>query len=102
MHIRGEHIRDHSGQLDERNSSSAHTEKDQHVPKAHFEIASGNEFRRAINEDDIDFNIPGPPHSAVKQSDGTKVQDVIHKIEKTLIDMHLKTIFNKKTLPSFQ
>ena len=65
-------------------------------PKKHNEIASGNEFRRAINEDDIDFNIPGPPNSAVKQSHGTKVQDVIHKI-KTLIDMHFKAIFTKNT-----
>ena len=40
-----------------------------------------NEFNRAINEENIDFNIPGLPHSAVKHSHGTNVQDLIQKIE---------------------
>ena len=40
-----------------------------------------NEFNRAINEEDIDFNIPGLPQSAVKQSHGTNVQGLIQKIE---------------------
>ena len=48
---------DGSGQLDERNSSSAHTVKEQHAIEEHREIASfntNNEFNRAINEEDID------------------------------------------------
>ena len=67
---RVEQTHDGSGQLDERNSSSAHTVKEQHAPEEHREIASfntDNEFNRAINEEDIDFNIPGLPHSIVKQ-----------------------------------
>ena len=40
-----------------------------------------NAFNRAINEEDIDFNIPGLPHSAVKQLHGANVQDLIQKIE---------------------
>ena len=62
--IRVEQIHDRSGQPDERNSSSAHTVKEQHAPEEHREIASfntNNEFNRAINEEDIDFNIPGLP-----------------------------------------
>ena len=38
--IRVEQIHDRSGQLDERNSSSAHTVKEQHAPEVHREIAS--------------------------------------------------------------
>ena len=56
------------GQPDECNSSSAHRVKEQHAPDEHREIASfntNNEFNRAINEEDIDFNIPGVPHSTV-------------------------------------
>ena len=58
-----------SRQLDECNSSSAHTVKE-HAPDEHREIASfntNNEINCAINEEDIDFNIPDVPHSAVKQ-----------------------------------
>ena len=40
-----------------------------------------NEFNRAINEVNIDFNIPGLPHSAVKQLHGASVQNLIQKIE---------------------
>ena len=81
---RVEQTHDGSGQLDERNSSSAHTVKEQFVPAEHRDIASSNadnEFKRAINEDDIDFNIPELPHSAVKQSHGTNVQGLIQKNE---------------------
>ena len=51
--IRVEQIHDGSGQLDERNSSSAHTTKVQHAPEVHREIAllnTDNEFNRAIHE----------------------------------------------------
>ena len=44
-------------------------------------LNTDNEFNRAINEEDIDFNIPGLAHSAVKQSHGASVQDLIQKIE---------------------
>ena len=73
-----------SGQPDECNSSSAHTVKEQHAPDEHREIASfntNNEFNRAINEEDIDFNFPGLPHSTVKQSHDVNVRDLIQKIE---------------------
>ena len=67
---RVEQIHDGSGQPDERNSSSAHTVKEQHAPEERREVAllnTDNEFHRAIDEEDIDFNIPGVPHSIVKQ-----------------------------------
>ena len=73
-----------SGQLVERNSSNAHTVKEQFAPEENRDIAlcnTDNEFNRAINEENIDFNIPGLPHSAVKQSHGVNVQNLIHKIE---------------------
>ena len=50
--------------------------KEQHAPEEHREIASfntDNEFNRAINEEDIDFNIPGVPLSTVKQLHGASV-----------------------------
>ena len=58
--------------------------KEHFAPDEHREIASfntNNEFNRAINEEDIDFNIPGLPHSAVKRSHGASVRDLIQKIE---------------------
>ena len=58
--------------------------KEQFAPEENHDIAlfnTDNEFNRAINEEDIDFNIPGLPHSAVKQSHGTNVQGLIQKIE---------------------
>ena len=81
---RVEQTHDGSGQLDERNSSNAHMVKEQHAPEVHREVAllnTNNEFNRAINEEDIDFNIPGVPHSTVKQLHGANVRDLIQKIE---------------------
>ena len=81
---RVEQTHDGSGQPDEQNSSSAHTVKEQIAPEENRDIAlfnTDNEFNRAINEEDIDFNIPGLPHSAVKQSHGTNFQGLIQKIE---------------------
>ena len=68
--IRVKHAHDGTGQLVEQNSSSTHIVKEQFVPAEHRDIASfhaDNEFNRAINEENIDFNIPGVPHSAVKR-----------------------------------
>ena len=81
---RVEQTHDGSGQPDERNRSTIRTVKEQFVPEENRDIASfnaDNEFNHAINEEDIDFNIPGLPHSAVKQSHGTNVQGLIPKIE---------------------
>ena len=63
---RVEQTHDGSGQPDECYSSRAHTVKKQHAPEEHLEIGvinTDNEFNRAINEEDIDFNIPRLPHS---------------------------------------
>ena len=54
--------------------------KEQFAPEENRDIASfttDNEFKRAINEGNIDFNIPGLPHSAVKRSHGVNVQNLI-------------------------
>ena len=74
--IRVKRAHDGTGQLVEQNSSSAHTVKEQFAPEQNRDIASfntDNEFNRAINEENIDFNIPGVPHSAVKRSHGVNV-----------------------------
>ena len=58
--------------------------KEQFAPEENRDIAlfnTDNEFNRAINEENIDFNIPGLPHSAVKQSHCVNVQNLIQKIE---------------------
>ena len=68
----------------EQNSSSTHTVKEQFAPEENRDIASfnaDNEFNRAINEENIDFNIPGVPHSIVKRSHGVNVRNLIQKIE---------------------
>ena len=65
-------------------SSSTHIVKEQFVPEEHRDIASfnaDNEFNRAIDEQNIDFNIPGVPNSTVKRSHGVNVQNLIQKIE---------------------
>ena len=82
--IRVKHAHDGTGQPVEQNSSSAHTVKKQHAPEVYREIAlldTDNEFNRKINEEDIDFNIPGQPHSAVKQLHGASVRELVQKIE---------------------
>ena len=82
--IRVKRAHDGTGQHVGQISSSAHTVKERFAPEENRDIASfntDNEFNRAINEEDIDFNIPGLPHSGVKRSHGVNVQNLIHKIE---------------------
>ena len=58
--------------------------KEQHALDEHREFASfnpNNEFNRAINEEDIDFNILGVPHSTVKQLQSASVRELIQKID---------------------
>ena len=72
------------GNLLSETAQSAHTVKEQFAPEENRDIAlfnTDNEFNRAINEENIDINIPGLPHSAVKQSHGVNVQNLIQKIE---------------------
>ena len=57
---------------------------EQHAPEVHREVAllnTDNEFNREINEEDIDFNIPGLPLSTVKQLHSASVRELIQKIE---------------------
>ena len=71
--IRVKHAHDGTAQHVEQNSSSAHTVKEQFAPEEHRDTASfnaDNEFNRAIDEENIDFNIPGVPNSTVKRSHG--------------------------------
>ena len=75
---------DGTGQSVERNSSSVHTVKEQFAPEENRDIALFNtdfEFNSAINEENIDFNISGLPHSALKRSHDVNVQNLIQKIE---------------------
>ena len=72
------------GNLLSKNSSTVHTVKEQCVPEENRDIAlfnADNEFNRAINEENIDFNIAGVPHSAVKRPHGVNVRNLIQKIE---------------------
>ena len=81
--VRVEHAHDGTGEP-VKSSASAHIVKEQFVPEEHRDIASfnaDNEFNRAIDEENIDFNIPGVPNSTVKRSHGVNVQNLIQKIE---------------------
>ena len=65
-------------------TAQVHTVEEQFAPEENRDIASfntDNEFNRATNEENIDFNIPRLPHSAVKQSHRTNVQGLSQKIE---------------------
>ena len=78
--IRVKHANDGTGQPGEQNSSSTHIVKEQFVPEEHRDIASfnaDNEFNRAIDEENIDFNIPGVPNSTVKRSHGVNVHNLL-------------------------
>ena len=80
--IRVMHAHDGTGEL-VKSSASTHTVKE-FVPTEHRDIASfnaDNEFNRAIDEENIDFNIPGVPNSTVKRSHGVNVHNLIQKIE---------------------
>ena len=82
--IRVKHAHDGTEQLVESSSSSTHAVKEQFVPEENRDIASfnaDNEFNRATDEENIDFNIPGVPNSTVKRSQGVNVQNLIQKIE---------------------
>ena len=66
------HAHDGTGEL-VKSSASTHIVKEQFVPEEHRDIASfnaDNDFNRAIDEENIDFNIPGVPNSTVKRSHG--------------------------------
>ena len=68
----------------EPSSSSTHIVKEQFVPEENRDIASfnaDNEFNRAIDEENIDFNNAGVTNSTVKRSHGVNVQNLIQKIE---------------------
>ena len=81
---RVEQTHDGSGQLDECNSSRAHTVKEQHASEVHREITMlniDNELIRERIEEDMDFKIPGLPHSIVKQMQSANVRELIQKIE---------------------
>ena len=65
-------------------TAQVHTVKEQFVPAEHRGIASSNadnKFNHAIDEENIDFNIPGVPNSTVKRSHGVNVHNLIQKIE---------------------
>ena len=81
--IRVKHAHDGTGEP-AKSSASTHRVKEQFVPAEHRDIASfnaDNEFNRATNEENIDFNIPGVPNSTVKRSHGVNVHNLIQKIE---------------------
>ena len=55
----------------------------------------GNE-QSMLNEVDIDFRIPGLPHSVVKQAESSRVSELVEKIKNhTQIDMLFHSIYNK-------
>ena len=77
--IRVEQTHDRSRQPDERNSS-----KTKDAPDVHREstmLNTDNEFNREIIEEDMDFRIPGLPHSTVKQLQSASVRELIQKIK---------------------
>ena len=75
--------------------------KEQRAPDEHREIASfnsNNEFNRAINEEDIDFNFRGVPHSTVKQLHSVSVREWIQKIENGPIRHALQRDLQQKSI----
>ena len=76
--IRVEQTHDRSGQPDKHNVAL------QDAPEVHREITTLNtdsELTRERIEEDMDFKIPGLPHSTVKQLQSASVRELIQKIE---------------------
>ena len=76
--IRVEQTHDRSGQTDK------HNVERQDAPEVHREITTlntDNELTRERLEEDMDFKIPGLPHSTVKQLHSASVRELTQKIE---------------------
>ena len=76
--IRVEQTHDRSGQPDK------HEIALRTAPEVHREITmlnTDNELTREIIEEDMEFKIPGLPHSIVKQLQSASVRELIQKIE---------------------
>ena len=76
--IRVEQTHDRSGQPDKQKIER------QDAPEVHREITmlnTDNELTRERIEEDMDFKIPGLPHSIVKQLHGASVRELIQNIE---------------------
>ena len=72
--IRVMHAHDGTGEP-VKSSANTNIVEEQLVPAEHRDIASfnaDNEFNRATDEENIDFNIPGVPNSTVKRSHGVQ------------------------------
>ena len=81
--IRVMHAHDGTGEP-VKSSASTNIVEEQLVPADNHDIASfnaDNEFNRATDEENIDFNIPGVPNSTVKRSHGVNVHNLIQRIE---------------------
>ena len=48
-----------------------------------------------LNEADMDFRIPGLPHSVVKHAQSTSVRELIRKLRTTQTDMLFNKIYDK-------
>ena len=76
--VRVEQTHDRSGQPDKHNVAV------QEDPEVYHEIKTLNTDKKAIRErieEDMDFKIPGLPHSTVKQLQSASVRELIQKIE---------------------
>ena len=76
--VRVEQTHDRSGQPDKHNIAVPD------APAVHHEIEMlniDNELIRERIEEDMDFKIPGLPHSTVKQLQSANVRELIQKIE---------------------
>ena len=73
-----EQTHDRSGQPDKRNAA---VQDDSEVCHEIKTLNTDNETIRERIEEDMDFNIPGLPHSIVKQAHSASVRELIQKIE---------------------
>ena len=48
-----------------------------------------------VNEADMDFRIPGLPHSVVKYAQSTSVRELIQKIRSSQVDMLFNKIYDR-------
>ena len=73
-----EQTHDRSGQLDKRSDA---VQDNPEVYREMNTLNTDNELIRERIEEDMDFKIPGLPHSTVKQLQSASVRELIQKIE---------------------
>ena len=85
------------GEVARQQKNSQSTQPNPNHDRTVRSVVCSQSERSMLNEVDIDFRIPGLPHSVVKQSLNSRVREIVKKTREpfTLIDKLLNMIYNQ-------